>query len=113
MRPLGDCTSLPGFIVYLVPWPLFLGIPRIKRTVPACLLRGRKKSLANAAASSASLGAFFSSSTCNANPGVPGLRWLPSSLCPMLLLSLLAWLRTLLTVRISSVHPGVFYLFVG
>src|SRR2546428_8048145 len=72
MPPIGDCASLPGFIVCSVPWPLFLGIPRIKRTVPVCLLLGRKKSLANAAASSASLGAFFSSFT---RPRPPLCGW--------------------------------------
>src|SRR6266568_1247684 len=82
MPPIGACTSLLGFMVCLVPWPLFLGIPRITRTVPVCLLLGRKKSLANAAASSASLAASFSSFTCNAHPCVAGLRSLHRSRFP-------------------------------
>src|SRR5207248_3653790 len=73
-QPIGACASLPGFMASLEPLRLSLGIPKTRRSVPACLPPGPKKNLANAVASSASLDAFFSFFTSNAHPCVAGLR---------------------------------------
>jgi hypothetical protein len=114
MRPSGDCSSLPGFIVYLVLWPVLLGIPRIKRTAPACLLLGRKKSLANASR----IERFFGRVFLFFHEAPPTPVWLvgdglPGRASPLLLLSLLGWLLSRRAVLISSVHPSVFWLICG
>src|SRR6266516_4653145 len=103
MRPIGVCASLPGFMPHLEPSPSLRGTPSVRRIVPVYLLPGPKKNSANAVASSASLDAFFSSFISNTLPCVAGPRWprrLPS---PLLLPSLLAWLRSLLVALISFV----------
>src|SRR5437868_7141713 len=73
-QPIGACASLPGSMPYLELLRLSLGIPKTRRSVPACLPPGPQKNLANEVASSASLDAFFSFFTSNAHPCVAGLR---------------------------------------
>src|SRR5438105_1775722 len=76
MLPIGACASLPGFMPCLERWRSFLGIPSVRKTAPVYLPPGRKKNLANAAASSASLDVFSSSFISNALPCVAGPRLL-------------------------------------
>src|SRR5260370_3682327 len=59
-QPIGACVSLPGFTACLVQSPSLHGIPRTRRTAPACPQPGPEKNLANEVPSSASFVAFSS-----------------------------------------------------
>ena len=45
MPHIGVCVSFPGFTSCLVPLLSSLGIPKIRRTVPACPQRGTREEL--------------------------------------------------------------------
>ena len=75
-QPIGARVSLPGFMLCLVLSPSLRGIPRTRRSAPACLPLGPEKNWENAVASSASLDAFFSFFVFNAPLCVAGPRLL-------------------------------------
>src|SRR5947209_8385106 len=79
LGPALHINSLPGFMLCSVPLLLFLGIPKSRRTVLACHQLGPEKNSASAAASSASLDAFFSFSISSAHLCVAGPRLLHRS----------------------------------